>query len=243
MSFIKVGIIEDEFIIAYGIADTLKELGYEVTSIASNYTEALDVIANEKPDILLIDIQLGGYKDGIDLAWRVRKDYTIPFIFLTSNTDAATVERAKKVSPNAYLVKPYNKHDLYTSIEICVHNFASTHKQQPVATEGNYLINDSVFIKNGQYFNKILINDILYIESDNNYINVHVADSKMLVRSNLQDYLELLASRNFFRVHRSYAVNLQHVQTINSEFLVVNNFQIPIGKAYRDELLTQLKIS
>ncbi len=153
------------------------------------------------------------------------------------------MERAKKVSPNAYLVKPYNKHDLYTSIEICVHNFASMHKPQPVANEGNYLINDSVFIKQGQYFNKIKINDILYIESDNNYINVHVADNKIMVRSNLQDYLELLASRKFFRVHRSYAVNLQHVQTINSEFLVVNNFQIPIGKGYRDELLTQLKIS
>ncbi len=243
MHRIKVGIVEDEFLIAYGIADTLKELGYNVTSIANNYTEAQAMIFNEKPDIVLVDIQLGGYKDGIDLAWKIRKDHNLPFIFLTSNTDSATVERAKKVSPDAFLVKPYNKLDLYTSIEICIHNFASTHKQQPLADDGNYLIKDSVYIKHGQHFNKIKIDDILYIESDNNYINVHVADNKMMVRSNLQDYLELLATKTFFRVHKSYAVNLQHVQTINSDHLVINDIQVPIGKVYRDELLTRLKIS
>lgn len=242
MALVKVGIVEDEFLIAYGIAETLKELGYEVTDIANNYTEALSIIANEKPDILLVDIQLGGYKDGIDLAWKIRKDYNIPFIFLTSNTDAATVERAKKVSPNAYLVKPYNKNDLYTSIEVCMHNFAANQRPQNVATEGNYLINDSVFIKQGQYLHKVLLDDILYLESDNVYVNVHTHNNKMVVRSTIHDYLDLIASKQFFRVHRSYAVNLKHIKTINSESLFVNNIEVPIGKAYRDELLGLLKI-
>lgn len=241
MAVIKVGIVEDEFLIAFGISETLKELGYDVTSVANNYTEALAMIAQEKPDILLIDIQLGGYKDGIDLAWKVRKDHNMPFIFLTSNTDPATVERAKKVSPNAYLVKPYNKHDLYTSIEICLHNYLALQKQSNESADGDYLVKDSVFIKQGQHFHKVNISDILYIESDNVYVNVYTSDAKLMVRSSIQEYLDLLGSKNFFRVHRSYAVNLRHIQIINSEYIIINDTQIPVGKSYRDELLNMLK--
>ena len=109
MSKIKIGIVEDEMLIALGISEALKELGYDVTEVANSYTEALEMIVNEKPDILLLDIQLSGHKDGIDLAWKIKNDFQIPFIFLTANADLATVERAKNVSPQAYLIKPFRK--------------------------------------------------------------------------------------------------------------------------------------
>src|SRR5436305_5809772 len=105
MSKIKVGIVEDEMIIALGLIETLKGIGYEPGKPATNYTEALKMVAEEKPDILLLDIQLSGIRDGIDIATVVRKDYSIPIIFVTANTDAATIARAKEVSPDAYLVK------------------------------------------------------------------------------------------------------------------------------------------
>lgn len=101
MSKIKVGIVEDEMIIALGISDALKDLGYEVATIANNYTQALEIIEAEQPDILLLDIQLSGHKDGIDLALKVKKDFQIPFIFLTANADVATVERAKDAMAHA----------------------------------------------------------------------------------------------------------------------------------------------
>ena len=245
MPKIKIGIVEDEMLIALGISEALKELGYDVTEVANSYTEALEMIANEKPDILLLDIQLSGHKDGIDLAWEVKKDFHIPFIFLTANDDATTVERAKKVSPHAYLIKPFRKNELYASIEICLHNFSQQHKEQKeekVTEEGNYVINDSIFIKQGQQFHKVKVDDILYLESDNVYLNVHTLNNKMLVRSNLQDYLDLIGSNHFFRVHRSYAVNIHHIQGINSEFLVINKVELPISKSYRDQLFSFLKL-
>src|SRR4051812_34637348 len=112
----KVGIVEDESIVAMGIAQTLKSMGYEVPGVAANYTRSLEMIEREKPDILLIDIQLGGHKDGIDLAWKIKKDFHIPFIFLTANSDMATVQRAKKTEAYAYLSKPFRKEELYASI-------------------------------------------------------------------------------------------------------------------------------
>src|SRR4051812_29579950 len=118
MAKTKICIVEDEILIAMDIASTLRELGYDVTEIASNYTTAIEIIEAEKPDLILLDIQLDGHKDGIDLAWKVKKEYDIPFIFLTANSDAATLEKAKPVNAQGYLVKPFRGTDLHTSIEI-----------------------------------------------------------------------------------------------------------------------------
>lgn len=240
MQKIKIGIVEDEMIIALGIANTLKELGYEVTEPAGNYTEALHMIVTEKPDLLLIDIQLSGYRDGIDLAASIRADAGIPFIFLTANADQATVKRAKDVHPQAYLVKPFRKDDLYTAIELCLHNYATPGSKKQVA--GNYIVRDAIFIKQGALLKKVRIDDILYLESDNVYLNVHTVDEKLLVRNTLQDYISLIGLPSFVRVHRSYAVNINHVQAINPGYLVINKTEIPISRSLRDNLFNHLKL-
>ncbi len=241
MSKIKVGIVEDEMIIALGITETLKELGYEPTQPATNYTQAMEMIARETPDILLLDIQLSGAKDGIDVAAAVRKGRSIPIIFLTANADAATVQRAKEVSPDSYLVKPFRPKELFTSIELCLSNFSKTQKKTAIDV-GNYKINDSLFIKQGPQFHKVKLEDILFLEADNIYINVHTVKAKILVRHTLQDYLDIIGSMHFIRVHRSYAVNIQHIQAVNSEYLVINSVEIPIAKAYREQLFGLLKL-
>jgi Response regulator of the LytR/AlgR family len=238
---IKVGIVEDEVIIGRGIADALEQLGYETTEPAINFTEGVRMLQELKPDIVLLDIHLSGKRDGIDLAWKIREDFNIPFIFLTANADPATVERAKKVNPPAYLVKPFNKEELFTSIEICLHNFSGGNKEKP-AGEGHYVIKDALFIRQGQYFHKVKVDDILYMESDNVYINVYTVDRKILVRNTIQNYLDLINSSNFFRIHRSYAINIAHIDTINSEYVMIGQKQLPISKAYRDELLSRLRI-
>ncbi len=242
MTAIKVGIVEDEMIIAEGIAEALRHYGYVPTIPATSFTEAMEMIAAESPDILLLDIQLSGKKDGIDLAARIKEEYNIPFIFLTGNSDAATVQRAKQLCPPAYLVKPFNKEELYTSIEVCLHNFSVAQQQPEDEPHDNFIIKDSLFIKQGQSFQKVGIKDILYLESDNVYINVYLRNNKMLVRSTLQNYLELLHSDHFFRVHRSFAVNIHHVDTISADSVFVNGREIPIGKSYRDELLAILRL-
>ncbi len=238
----KVGIVEDEFLIGMGIAGALKELGYDVPKVAGNYTQALEMTEREKPDILIIDIMLGGHKDGIDLAWKIKKEFRIPFIFLTANSDIATVERAKKVESQAYLVKPFQKNELYTTIEICLHNYAQSQKQQQKPEGGNYLVNDSLFIKQGNYFHKIAIDDILYLKTDNIYLNVYTREGKFLVRSSLQDYIDLIGAKHIVKVHRSYGINTRHIQKINTEFLVVNNAEIPIARAFREAFLASLKL-
>lgn len=240
MSKVKIGIVEDEAIIADHIASLLTQLGYQVAEPAGSYAEALQLLEEEKPDLLLLDVQLGGRKDGIDLGAKIREDYRIPFIFLTANADGATVERAKKVNPAGYLVKPFTRDDLYTAIEICLHNSSA---DRPETTErAGKPFATALFIKDGPLFNKVRVADILYLESEHVYVNVHTADRKFLVRTSLQDYLAHFDPQSFLRIHRSYAVNLEHIQSVHPEYVIINGITLPVGKSFRSELVKKLNI-
>ena len=120
MPALKIGIVEDEIVIAESLAATLSHLGYHVLEPVNNYIEAVSMLTKHKPDLLIIDIMLNDDRDGIDLAERINKEFHIPFIFLTANADTATVGRAKKTQPSSYLMKPFTKTSLYSSIEVAM---------------------------------------------------------------------------------------------------------------------------
>lgn len=233
-----IGIVEDELIIAETLRESLMDLGYEVTESAISYSEALDMIDNEKPDLVLLDIMLSGHRDGIELAEEIRNKYKLPFIFLTSNSDLATVERAKSVHPNGYLVKPFNREDLYTAIEIAISNYSTlaVKNDKPAAQ-----INNAIFIKQDHLFHKVKFDEIMYLKSDHVYIEVYTEKQKFLVRSSLGDYLDNLPSELFFRIHRGYAINLNFIEAINNTYTVVAGQELPIGKTYRDELMSIIR--
>jgi len=96
----RILIIEDEFIIAEDIAETLRGLGYEVVGNATNYYEAIKMLDEKTTDVALVDINLGDKKDGIDVGTAIKERYKLPFIFITSHADKNTVDRAKNLKPN-----------------------------------------------------------------------------------------------------------------------------------------------
>lgn len=240
MEKVKILVVEDEVIIADNICDTLEELGYETLEPAINYTEAVEIIEKEKPDIAILDIQLSGKKTGIDLAKKINEDFDFPFIFLTSNADKATVNDAKTVNPPAYLVKPFSREELYTSIEIALHNYS---KNSGETSESNLIIKDALFIKDKGLFSKILFSEILFIRSSHVYVEIILKDkSVQVVRGSLNDIIHKLSSK-FIRVHRGYIINADYLQKINHTSLKINNEDIPIGKTFRDDLLSQLNLA
>lgn len=237
---IKVGVVEDEVIIADNLCAILQGLGYDVAEPASSYEEALLMIDNEKPDLLLLDIQLKGKKDGIDLAMQIHDKYRIPYIFLTANADEATVQRAKKAGPAAYLVKPFNKNDLYTSIEICIHNNAE--KKAGKEQVDSLVIKDAIFIREGSSFQKVKFADILYLESEHVYVQVHTTEKKYLVRSSMQQFLEYFDPQKMVRIHRSYAINIESVQTLHADHVIINGAELPVSKNYREALFSRVRL-
>lgn len=237
MSKIKVLVVEDEIIIADNICDTLERLGYEALEPAMNYTEAIELIETESPDIAILDIQLSGKKTGIDLAKKIKEDYNFPFIFLTSNADVSTVSEAKKVMPPAYLVKPFTKEELYTSIEIALYNYSEKKGQ---INDNNLIIKDALFIKEKGVYNKLMFDDILYFKSSHVYLEIILKEKKKyLIRGSLNEIVNKV-NAEFIRVHRGFIINTKHLQQIDSASLKINNEVIPIGKKYRQDILNKI---
>ncbi|MEW4923216.1 response regulator [Algibacter sp. 2305UL17-15] len=239
MDKVKILVVEDEIIIADNICDSLNDLGYEALEPAINYTEAIDVIENNYPDIAILDIQLSGKKTGIDLAKKINRDYKFPFIFLTSNSDLATINEAKKVLPNAFLVKPFSKEELFSSIEVALYNFS---KKTGGVDNLEVIIKDALFVKDKGCFTKILFDDILYVQSAHVYAEIVLKDkSTHVVRVSLNDIINKL-SANFVRVHRGFIVNTRYLQKINPTSLHINDTEIPIGKTYREAILNLINL-
>jgi len=245
---IKILIVEDNVIIADDMQSMLEEIGYEIVDNVIVYEQAVDVLKNNEVDLVLIDIILASDKTGIDLGKHIRQHYNIPFIFVTSNSDRATVENAKTVKPDGYLVKPFEQQDLYTSIEIALSNFNYSRKENSkeiTGTEGdsftsNSVLKDSIFVKKQHLYYRIQFTDIQFIKADNVYLEVNTADKKFLVRSPLKDYLEKLPKNKFYRAHKSYIVNVDHIDAINSKDIVINNNLIPISKDFKEFIISSM---
>lgn len=238
---IKIGIVEDELLIAEKIKTHLISMGYEVCEPVSNYEDALEMIASEKPDMLLLDINLSNKKDGIHIAEKVNQKFNLPFIFLTANSDVDTIERAKEVKPNAYLVKPYTKEELFAVIEIAFNNYSKT-KSTIKPSEASTL-KDYIFIREQHKFIKILFSEIVFVESRENYVVIHTKEKKSnLIRSTFSDFLAQLPLDKFYRTHRSFAVQLNLVENIEPTEVFACGFKIPISNTYRSDLFVALGI-
>ncbi|WP_224482993.1 LytR/AlgR family response regulator transcription factor [Robertkochia aurantiaca] len=244
---IKILIVEDNVIIADDMQSMLEEIGYDIVANVVDYESAVEALSNNEVDLALVDIILATEKTGIDVGKYIRENCNIPFIFVTSNSDKATVENAKTVKPNGYLVKPFEQQDLFTSIEIALSNFNETNLSQAGETNNsqddhvsNSVLRNSIFVKKNQHYHRIPFDDIHFVKADNVYLEVNTADKTYLVRSALKDYLEKLPSHQFYRAHKSYIVNLDHIQAINSRDIVINGQTIPISKDFKDFILSNM---
>ena len=121
MNSIKILVVEDEIIVAEDIAGRLKKLGYSVTATVASGEEALEKVAENQPDLVLMDIVLKGEMDGVTAAEKIRSQVNVPTIFLTAYADDKTLQRAKLTDPFGYIIKPFQQNDLRVAIEIALH--------------------------------------------------------------------------------------------------------------------------
>jgi len=116
----NVMIVEDEAIIARDLRGKLGQLGYNVTMVADNGEDAVRAANEVRPDIVLMDIMLGGGMDGIEAAGNMQSSLDVPVIYLTAFSDDLTVSRARHTRPYGYLLKPYDEKSLQISIDMAL---------------------------------------------------------------------------------------------------------------------------
>lgn len=116
----KILIVEDEFIESRNLERIVVKAGYAVCGTAKSVPVALAIVEDERPDFVLIDIFLKGAQTGIDLA-RVLRGKGIPFLYISANSDPATLDAAKKTQPHGFLVKPFRERDVEVMLEIAMY--------------------------------------------------------------------------------------------------------------------------
>ena len=121
MEKIKILIVEDESILALGLKKKLENLGYTVTDIAASGPETIKKVAQNKPDIIMMDIVLKGDMDGIETAAKLNETESIPIIYLTAYADDEILKRAATTEPYGYILKPYKEKELKANIEMTIY--------------------------------------------------------------------------------------------------------------------------
>ncbi|HEY0196197.1 MAG TPA: methanogen output domain 1-containing protein, partial [Methanobacterium sp.] len=121
MSKIKIIIVEDESIVAMDIKHRAEGLGYQVIGVTPSGEEALEMVRENPPDLILMDIVLKGKVDGIEAAQRIHDNFDIPVLYLTAYSDEETLKRAKITEPFGYIIKPFEDRELHSSVEIAIY--------------------------------------------------------------------------------------------------------------------------
>jgi signal transduction histidine kinase len=123
MAAVKILIVEDEMVSAMSLAADLEDLDYEIVETATSGEEALQFAAQMQPDLILMDINLVGSMDGIEAATEIRQRFNIPVVFLTSYSNAETLERARHAGSFGYLLKPFKTQEVRASIEMALSKY------------------------------------------------------------------------------------------------------------------------
>lgn len=244
----KILIVEDESIFVETLLMYLEEMGYTAVYQADNATDALRLFVATEPDLVLLDINIKGDRDGIKIAETINASpKPVPVIFMTSMEDKQTFERAKQTNPIAYIVKPIDEKTLERSIELAVFKYYKATWDTELFTEwqNDFVAPKSLFVKIGQKLEKIAFQDITHIIAEASHAELHIQNKKVVARISLNDLSHKLPATMFVRTSRSSLVNTNHIANIDLEnnlIILSNGEEISISRRNRDELLTRLNI-
>lgn len=238
MNQLKIVILEDELIVVRDLKKRLTDLGYDVIANFDNGKDLIQFLKHTNCDLLLADIQLKGDLDGIETVKAIKNISKAPVIFITAQSDHATFNDAKNTKPAAYLVKPYNNFDLQTSIELTLENHLNTSDPD----NSNYVIDEKIFVRGKNRFERIDLMDIQYLEASGNYTDIITEKNKYVVTAKLGQLEKQLQEVYFLRCHRSFMVNLKLVDGFDDSNVYINDKKIPISKNIKKEFLEKLRV-
>lgn len=222
----------------------LSNLGYVVDGIVPRGDEAVAHVKSNNVDIILLDIHLKGKMDGIETAMEIQKFSDCPIIFLTANADEATFNRAKSAKPSAFLSKPFKQLELQRAIELAICRMAPENENCDdnfLVADHPVILNDRIFVRNGDRMIKVMADDILYIEADRNYSRIFTAKKEFLLTLTLKAIEGKLSFETFVRTHRSYIINICRIDEVAGSYVVIGGKPVPLSAAMRENLMNKIQ--
>ena len=226
MSKIKCLLVDDE-IPALKILEKYASMIDQLEVVASchNALKAFDILKDKKVDLLFIDINMPVIT-GIDFIKALK--YPPSIIFTTAYREYAIDSYEMDVLD--YLLKPFGFDRFLKGVD----KYRSRHE---TTAENHSPIEEHVFFKVNRTNHKLILNEILYLESLKDYTQIHTKSRRLTVRGNLSTSMQNLPKNKFIRIHRSFAVAISNIESYNQIEILVNNIKLPLGMAYREAFL------
>ncbi|MBF9144104.1 LytR/AlgR family response regulator transcription factor [Hymenobacter properus] len=242
---LRVLIVEDEPLYADQLELHLHKLGYEPVGPATNARTALALFRAEPVDLVLLDVQLRGAMDGIELAAELRALRPVPLLFLTSLADEATFARARPLGPAAYLTKPVAADALQRALALAIDHFAAPPapaEASPEPPAASRRASDALFVKENGLLEKICLGEVRSVEAHDKLCRLVLPDRTVQVRMALRELVHHLPADRFVQIQRSYYVNLDHIRRLDPvrSVLQVGEQLLPVSETFYAELLRRL---
>lgn len=196
----------------------------------TNAFDAIQFIQKNEVDIIFLDVQMPELS-GIQVLKIIGNNYKV--IFTTAYTDYALEGYEYNITD--YLLKPITKERFLKAVD------KALSAAQPALPKSSTIDNDFIFIKSDSRMIKINLNDILFIEGLKDYISIQTTKEKLITLQNLKALEQHLSAQQFMRVHKSYIVALNKIDTIEKNRIFIGNDVIPIGETYRDLFLKRIE--
>jgi len=240
MEKLTILVVEDEFLVAADIEESLLSLGYNVQNTIATGKDAIAEVEKKLPDLILMDIALKGDMTGIEAANIIRQKHDVPVIFLTANADVATIEKAKISLPYGYIIKPFSEKELQTNIEIARYKFENDIQSKIESDQfttffkSNQNVKNQVIVEGQKGLEKISLPNVYFVECSGDDTMVHLRDEK----ENLDEMERKLPENAFVRVSTDHIINLDKVFIAKYPELIMADKMtvITVEDEYRDLL-------
>lgn len=235
MNSICILVVEDDPAIALEVEMIISVLGYKYLGNARSSSQAIKLMEQEKPDLIIMDIAIEGDIDGITLAESINA-VSIPIIFVTGIEDINYFDRAQKIPHAAYIVKPFHSLTLRSAIEKALVN---SKKSLSNIDEKKRLL-----LKSGNRFYKISLDEILFITVEGNYCYFFTQEKKFVLKLSMKKVINKInKEKKFLKVHRNFVINKKAITNFNSKdsTISVNENNVLVGRNYREKVMLVLK--
>lgn len=234
---IKVIVIDDEPLALQQIAQMVSRTPYfELVAACDSAFEAMQTMEQQPVDAIFTDINMPDFS-GMKFIESLREP---PIVVFTTAYSQYAVD-GYKVGAVDYLLKPFGQPEFQRAAAKVKEQYElrqQAHAQTAAATAETRSDNNILFVKDGYNYIRILLTDIVYIESQSEYLKLYMKDgtSHMALMS-LKNMILLLPPESFLRIHRSYIVNMTHIRSVSRGRISLDrNQELPIGDLYKEQV-------
>lgn len=228
-------IVDDEAIARKGLEKYVKEISFlDLKGVCKNAMQANNILNEEKIDLLFLDIEMPMIS-GLDFLKSLKNAPKV--IFTTAYSEYAIDSFEFEVVD--YLVKPISFERFLQAANKSFRIFSKEKIPPPVAIVEEK-VDEFIFVKTDKQLVKILLKDILYVESMQNYIRIFTKDNSHLTLVPLKKVFDILPEKDFIQIHKSFVISKSKVEAIVGNQVLIGEHKIPIGRSLKEEVLEAL---